>query len=100
MPNTDVYKRQAFGRRWPLIRLEVRRKLARPEIGGGVAPVSYTHLDVYKRQGLYDNDLRALASAHSIELLEGDTYVLLDRELYREDTGLDASDAGGKGLFF
>lgn len=50
--------------------------------------------------GLYDNDLRALASAHSIELLEGDTYVLLDRELYREDTGLDASDAGGKGLFF
>lgn len=50
--------------------------------------------------GLYDNDLRALAAAHSIELLEGDTYVLLDRELYRECTGLDASGAGGKGLFF
>ena len=50
--------------------------------------------------GLYDDDLRALASAHSIELLEGDTYVLLDHELYHEDTGLDASDAGGKGLFF
>ena len=30
--------------------------------------------------GLYDNDLRALTSAHSIELLEGDTYVLLDRD--------------------
>ena len=50
--------------------------------------------------GLYDNDLKALTSAHSVELLEGDTYVLLDYELYHEDTGLDASDAGGKGLFF
>lgn len=50
--------------------------------------------------GLYDNDLKALASAHSVELLEGDMYVLLDYELYHEDTGLDASDAGGKGLFF
>lgn len=50
--------------------------------------------------GLYDNDLKALASAHSVELLEGDMYVLLDCELYHEDTGLDASDAGGKGLFF
>ena len=49
--------------------------------------------------GLYDNDLEALKAAHSVELLEGDTYVLLDGALYHEDTGLDASDAGGKGLF-
>ena len=49
--------------------------------------------------GLYDNDLEVLKAAHSVELLEGDTYVLLDGDLYHEDTGLDASDAGGKGLF-
>lgn len=46
---------------------------------------------------LYDNDIKAMKGA--IELISGDTYVLLDRSLYREDTGLDASDGGGKGLF-
>lgn len=49
--------------------------------------------------GLYDNDIRALRDAHAIRLLDGDTYELLDRSLYREDAGLDVSDAGGKGLF-
>lgn len=50
--------------------------------------------------GLYDNDIRALRDAHAIRLLDGDTYELLDQSLYRKDTGLDASDAGGKGLFY
>lgn len=78
-----------------------------PDIAGDIADVKAGHVmrGTMRRLarysvGLYDNDLRALASAHSIELLEGDTYVLLDNELYHEDAGLDASDAGGKGLFF
>lgn len=50
--------------------------------------------------GLYDNDIRALRDAHAIRLLDGDTYELLDQSLYGKDTGLDASDAGGKGLFY
>lgn len=50
--------------------------------------------------GLYDNDIRALMAAHALKPLEGDTYLLLDTTLYHEETGLDASDAGGKGLFF
>ena len=29
-----------------------------------VAPVSYTHLDVYKRQGLGDFDVAAIAGGH------------------------------------
>lgn len=50
--------------------------------------------------GLYDNDIRELLGAHAIRLLDGDAYKLLDRELYREDSGLDVSAAGGKGLFY
>lgn len=50
--------------------------------------------------GLYDNDVRALMTAHALKPLEGDTYLLLDTTLYHEETGLDASDAGGKGLFY
>ncbi len=46
---------------------------------------------------LYDNDIKALRGA--VKLISGDTYELLDRALYREDTGLNASDEGGKGLF-
>ena len=49
--------------------------------------------------GLYDNDLKVLQRAGAVRLLDGDTYELVDPSLYREDTGLDASDAGGKGLF-
>lgn len=50
--------------------------------------------------GLYDNDLKALQSTGAVRLLDGDTYELVDTGLYSEDTGLDASQAGGKGLFF
>ncbi|WP_418252277.1 CRISPR-associated helicase Cas3' [Gordonibacter urolithinfaciens] len=49
--------------------------------------------------GLYDNDIRTLRDAHAIKLLDGDSYELIDLDLYREDTGLDASDTGGRGLF-
>ena len=49
--------------------------------------------------GWYDNDLKVLQRAGAVRLLDGDTYELVDPSLYREDTGLDASDAGGKGLF-
>lgn len=49
--------------------------------------------------GLYDNDLKALQKVGAVRPLDGDTYELVDLSLYREDTGLDASDAGGKGLF-
>ena len=50
--------------------------------------------------GLYDADLKALASAHAIEPLGGDAFVLIDGGLYREETGLDVSGAGGRGLFY
>lgn len=49
--------------------------------------------------GLYDNDIKALQSAGAVRLVDGDVYELVDSGLYRESTGLDASDAGGKGLF-
>lgn len=49
--------------------------------------------------GLYDNDIKALQSAGAVRLVDGDVYELVDSSLYRESTGLDASDAGGKGLF-
>lgn len=49
--------------------------------------------------GLYDNDLKVLRGVGAVELLGGDTYELVDSSLYCEDTGLNASDAGGKGLF-
>jgi CRISPR-associated endonuclease/helicase Cas3 len=48
---------------------------------------------------LYDNDVKALQSTGAIRLLDGDTYELVDTGLYSEETGLDASQAGGKGLF-
>lgn len=49
--------------------------------------------------GLYDQDINALRSAHAIRLFDDDTYELIDSSLYDAETGLDASDAGGKGLF-
>ncbi|MRX83593.1 CRISPR-associated helicase Cas3' [Eggerthella guodeyinii] len=49
--------------------------------------------------GLYDNDIKALQSAGAVRLVDGNVYELVDSSLYRASTGLDASDAGGKGLF-
>ena len=48
MENTDVYKRQDKSCR-PLL----SAPLNLPE-GGHIVPVSYTHLDVYKRQVVWD----------------------------------------------
>ena len=49
--------------------------------------------------GLYDADLKALASVGAVEAIRDGTYLLLDKSLYRENTGLDVSEAGGKGIF-
>ena len=50
--------------------------------------------------GVYENEVRELCSAGAVEPLAEGVYLLLDEGLYREDVGLDISDAGGKGLFF
>ena len=44
------------------IRLQ-RRKGGIPKIAGGIGPVSYTHLDVYKRQE-YDEETVGLPYEH------------------------------------
>ena len=49
---------------------------------------------------LYSSDIRALDDAGAIESLTSDTYVLLDKEFYRDDVGLDIARAGGDALFF
>lgn len=49
---------------------------------------------------VYENEVRELCSAGAIEGLAEGVYLLLDKSLYRDDVGLDISDAGGKGLFF
>ena len=56
----DVYKRQGlywevngYERLWKRLVLEAWAHVAKEE--EGLIPVSYTHLDVYKRQGYDDN---------------------------------------------
>ena len=49
---------------------------------------------------VYENEIKELRSAGAVELVKENIYLLLDESLYRNDVGLDTSDAGGKGLFF
>ena len=48
---------------------------------------------------IYLNDLKALDEAGAIESLSASTYVLLDRQSYRDDVGLDIAREGGDALF-
>ena len=49
---------------------------------------------------LYANDIRVLDDAGAIESLSDDTFILVDEHLYREDIGLDITQAGGEAFFF
>ena len=48
---------------------------------------------------IYLNDLKALDEVGAIESLSASTYVLLDRQSYRDDVGLDIIREGGDALF-
>lgn len=48
--------------------------------------------------GLYDADIKALLSVGALMLIEEGTYLLIDPDLYRKETGLDVGEAGGKGI--
>lgn len=48
---------------------------------------------------IYLNDLKALDEAGAIEPLSASTYVLLDRQSYRDDVGLDIAREGGDAIF-
>ena len=45
---------------WPSLRRSVRDDCTQQSSVGSVHSVSYTHLDVYKRQGLYRSNPNAL----------------------------------------
>ncbi|MEA5020547.1 MAG: CRISPR-associated helicase Cas3' [Gordonibacter sp.] len=48
--------------------------------------------------GLYDVDVKTLLSAGALMSIEEGTYLLIDSDLYRKETGLDVEEAGGKGI--
>lgn len=48
---------------------------------------------------LYDNDIMSLRKSGALRLLDDDTFLLLDKDLYQEDIGLNVPDVGGRALF-
>lgn len=49
---------------------------------------------------VYDRDAAALCASGALEYLCEGVYLLADKDLYRDDTGLETADTGGRGLFF
>ncbi len=49
---------------------------------------------------LYDNDIRSLRKSGALQLLDDDTFLLLDKDLYQDDIGLNVPDVGGRALFW